>query len=268
MSEETDAPQGGAEGENTPSVVDDAAPAVNADDTAAQDTGTDETGQADETGDSPKRKPWWEKRFDELTAKRYEAERDAAYWRGKAESAKTVDTPQADAPKKPSLEQFDYDEAAYEAALDRFYEERAEKAVERSLEKRTAAQQHQSEIEQAQRRLAEGASKHSGFEAAVSDIPVTDAVRDLLVNDDAAADILYELATNGDVAQFASLSPYRQAIELGKIAARISSPASTPSRNIPPPPPQTVSGLSAGLHKAPEEMSMAEYSKAREAGQI
>ena len=100
----------------------------------------------------------------------------------------------------------------------------------------------------------------------VHDIPITEAVRDLLVHDPHAATILYHVGRDEAVkAHIFSLPPYQQAVELGKIAARLESPAAPKMKPIPPAPPATVGGVSAGLNKSLSEMTMAEYVAARKA---
>jgi hypothetical protein len=93
MSEETDAPQGGAEGVVAPEAVE-----TNAEATTAQPTATESAELADDAGEATeepvKKVPWFQKRIDEVTAQKYEAQRQADYWRGLAEGR----TPQTQAP--------------------------------------------------------------------------------------------------------------------------------------------------------------------------
>jgi hypothetical protein len=254
MSEETDAPQGGADGVDAPEAVE-----SNSEATTEQTTGADEAGQADDAGEEaqPKRVPWFQKRIDEVTAKKYEAEREASYWRGIAEGR---GTPQAQAQPAaetlPTLEQFDYDEAKYQAALTRHITEQAETALDRKLTEREKNNAEFQKNTAAIAKLKAGEAKHSDFIAAVSGITATEAVRDFLLADDAAPSVLYELGKDSAAAErFNNLSPVQQAIELGKRAA---TPKAT-TRTIAPPPPQTVAGLVSGAGKSPEDMSMAEY---------
>lgn len=261
MSEGTDGTIAGAEGTNEtfvqPSTVD-PAPADTSEATTEQTTGTEEPGQAEEPSDQPKRKPWWEKRFDELTAKRYEAERRAAFLEGQLQTFKQPEQPEPT--RLPTLDECGWDESVYQQRTAQFYEDHARRAARDELQSQTAEQQQQSQLQIATERLNTGAGKHPDFMEVVHDIPVTDAVRDLLVNDPNADEILYQAGKDpSEARRIFSLSPYLQAVELGKIAARLEAPKTTAPRNLPPPPPQTVAGLSAGLSKQPEDMSMAEY---------
>lgn len=262
MTEETDAPQGGTEGEAivAPPQVETPAAAETSEDTAEQQTGAETPGQADETGDQPKRKPWWEKRFDELTAKRYDAEREAAYWRGLAEAGRQPAPSQPEPAGPPTLEQCGWDDSEFQRQTADYFRKEAERAAERVIESRTAKDREQAQIQTATAKLQEGAAKHADFMDAVHDIPITPAVTELLATDPNAAEVLYAVGKDSSEARrIFSLSSHLQAVELGKIAARLESPKAPSPKPIPPAPPQTVSGLSAGLNKTPEDMSMAEF---------
>ena len=252
MTDETDAPTGGTEGVIMPEVVETISEA-----TTEQQTEADETGQADDAGEvteEPKRVPWFQKRIDEVTAKKYEAEREAAYWKGIAEGKTPQSQPEA--ASLPTLDQFDYDEAKHQAALAKHFRDEADKAIDEKLTKRQREAAEEQKNETAIAKLREGGSKHPDFIAAVSGIPATEAVRDFILQDSNAADVLYELGKDPAASErFNTLTPYQQAIELGKRAA---TPKAT-ARTIAPPPVQTVAGVISGIGKTPEQMSTAEY---------
>ncbi len=252
MTQETDAPQGGAEGEE-PTAVETPSEA-----TTDQTTGTDDTGQADDAGDepAPKKVPWFQKRIDEVTASKYEAQREAAYWKGIAEGGKApTQAPELSTANLPKLEDFDWDEAKYQVALTKHITDQAERSIDEKLSLRERELTETQKNDKAIANLREGGAKHPDFIAAVSGVKASEAVRDFLLDDNNAATILYELGKDTAAAErFNNLSPVQQAIELGK---RSATPKST--RTIPPPPPETVSGIVSGIGKTPEEMSMAEY---------
>ncbi len=255
MTVETDAPTGGADSAIAPEASETLSEQL-----TEQPTGTDETGQADDAGEEteqPKRVPWFQKRIDEVTAKKYEAERDAAYWRGIAEGKTPAQTPaQPVAETLPRLEDFDYDEGKYQAAMADHFEKRTDRVLDEKLSRREVELTEKQKNETAIERLRNGGSKHPDFIASVSVIKATEAVRDFLLDDDNASTVLYELGKDSAASErFNNLSPVQQAIELGK---RSATPKSN-TRTIAPPPPQTVAGLVSGAGKTPEEMSMAEY---------
>jgi hypothetical protein len=80
MSEETDLQSEGAEG------VEPTAVETNSEATTEQPTGTETPEAADDAGEATeepvKKVPWFQKRIDEVTAQKYEAQRQADYWRG------------------------------------------------------------------------------------------------------------------------------------------------------------------------------------------
>lgn len=255
MTEETDAPQGGTDGIVTHETLDDPSQveAQTSDDTAEQQTEADKTGQADETGDTPKRKPWWEKRFDELTAKRYEAEREAAYYRGIAEGR----TPQA----QPQAEQAPPDRWDDPEGYDRWL---INEAATRAREELTQTQRLSTYGE----KVAKFSEAHPDFAELVThnrDLSVTPNMANVIFESDYGPQVAYHLGQNPQEARrIAALPDYRQAAELGKLEATLSQPKAQQQRTPPPPPPQTVGGVSAGLTKTMEEMSFAEFKAMRD----
>ena len=236
--------------------------------TTDQSTGTETPAEPDAGAeqDKPKQVPWFQKRIDEVTRQKYEEQRRADYLAGQL-AALQAPARQPAPTGPPTEEEYNWDQAAYREALDRYVAEQAEKAADRAFQKRTSEQQQQTQLETATNRLKEGAAKHSDFEAAVHDIPITEAVRELLVGDPNAATILYQVGRDAaEKARIFSLPPYQQAVELGKIAARLESPAPGSPKPIPPAPPATVGAVSAGLSKSLGEMSMAEFIAARNEG--
>lgn len=249
MSEETDAPQGGTEATaiaETSQV--DAAETQSADDTAAQDTGTEESGQADETGEPAKKKPWWEKRFDELTAQKYEAANEAAYWRGIAEG-KTPQAPVQEQQGPPDRwdDPEGYDRWLINQAKVEFREEqKASKVAGSYLE-----------------RVAKFAESKPDYDRVVNNpaLKISPVMAEVIGESELGPEVAYHLGSNpSEAARIASLPHARQAAEIGRLEAKLAQPAAKPQpRTPPPPPPQTVNGLSSGLNKAPEDMTMAEY---------
>jgi hypothetical protein len=251
MTEQTDAQQGGTEVEAIADTSQVESPVQeNAEDTAAQDTGTDDTGQADETGDAPaKKKPWWEKRFDELTAKRYEKEAEAAYWRGIAEGRAPQ---QQEAPQEVGPPDRWEDPEGY----DRWLIDQAKRAVLAETERAQSLRTYEE-------RAAKVRETRPDYDSVVNNpaLRITPTMAEVIKESDVGPEVAYHLGTNPqEAARIASLPQHRQAAELGKLEVRLSQPKPAPqTRTPPPPPPQTVSGISSGINKSPEDMSMAEY---------
>lgn len=251
MTEETDGTIAGTEGVDAPSQVDTAAQPL-ADDTAAQDTGTDEPGQADEPGDPPKRKPWWEKRFDELTAKKYDAEREAAYWRGIAEASRG--SGQSQQQQTPIPDRWE-DPEGYDRYL-------IQQAVSLAKEQTAQELRQQQTFRTYEERENAVRQAKPDYDSVVRDpsLPITPLMAEVIRESDKGPDVAYWLGTNRSEAQrIAGLAPHLQAAALGRIEAGFIAPARAQPRTPPPAPPQTVAGISSGINKSPDDMSMAEY---------
>lgn len=268
MNVETDGQEAGTGAEaiaEAPTQVDNAAAPQNPEDTAGQQTGADEPGQADEAGEPTKRKPWWEKRFDELTRQKYDAQRRADFLEGQlsaiqGNSRTTAPQPQSGLGDPPTIEQFDFDESAYRTAMASY--------VQRAVQEGIAQQREQDQLQQRSMTVLEkveaGRAKYEDFDEVLDRIPMTPAVQQALIEADNTVEASYWLGKNPQEAhRIANLPPIRQTLEIGAISARLAAAASAPNKAqpkpVPPAPPQTVAGLSAGLSKSPDDMSMAEY---------
>ena len=214
-----------------------------------------------------KREPWFQKRINEVTRDKYAAQREAEALRAEIAQLRTP-TP-TEAPKgPPTLDDHGWDEAAYQRATAEYYSKQAEQAAESVFQRQQRKAEETTRMQTVHGKLAEASAKYADFDAAAQMIPTNDAVMEMLTNVPNAVDVLYEVGRNpAEADRIFSLSPYLQTLELGKIAARLESPKPN-NRTIPPPPPQTVGGLSAGLAKRPEDMTTAEYIEARRAGKI
>lgn len=260
MSEETDAPQGGAEAEaivEAPTQVETPSEATTEQPTATETAAEPDAG--DETEEPVKKVPWFQKRINEVTAKVYEKEAEIAYWRGVAQGQpKPEPTRQQDGP--PQLEQFETYED-YERANIAFVVEQRLAQARQQDERQAALRTHH------EREAAFRAAKPD-FDTIVGDptLPITPMMAEVIRESDLGPQVAYHLGTNrNEAARIASLSPQRQAAELGKIEAALTQAPKSSAKPIPPPPPQTVGGVSAGLSKSMEQMSYSEFVKMREA---
>jgi hypothetical protein len=230
-------------------------------------TGTDgdETPDGDEsTADTEPKKPakGVQKRLDELTRLRKDAERDRDHWRELA-MRQTQPVPQAEPQQAapPRQDQFDSYED-FEAA-------RIEYAVEQRLKTAREIEQRESALRSFQGRVEAVRDKLPDYDLYVGDptLTITPLMAEVIRESEVGPEVAYHLGKNRSEAQrIAALPPHRQAAELGRLEAKLSMEQSPPNpnprpnpRNVPPAPPQTVAGLSAGLTKAPDDMSMAEY---------
>lgn len=261
MSEETDAPQG--EPQET-ATVETTSEATTEQPAATETDAQPDTGEQD-SEERVKREPWFTKRIAEVTRQKYEAQREAEALRAQLAQR---DQPQAQPDNgPPTLDDYNWDEAAHRQATATYWQNQAKATVRAELAAERAAEQQTTRMAEIQGKIAEGATRHADFMDAAQLIPTNDAVMDFLSNVPGAVDVLYEVGKSPvEADRIFSLSPYMQAVELGRLAAIRDIPAPAKKRNIPPPPPQTVAGLASGLQKAPDEMSYAEYKQWRDSG--
>lgn len=248
MNELSDAPeQGGAE--------ESAQVETTAEATTAQDA-TDEA--------PPKKVPWFQKRIDEVTRQKYEEQRRADYLQGQIDAlTKGRSAPQQQAETPPDRWE---DPEGYDRWL---INQAAEVAQKRAAED----MQRQQSLRTYEERAAAARQAHPDFDTVVHDpsLPITPQMAEIIRKSDNGPEVAYYLGTNRSEAQrIAALDPIEQAAEMGALRASLKKqPAAQAQTRTPPAaPPKTVSGLSAGLNKDPNEMSMAEYVAARKAGNI
>jgi hypothetical protein len=245
---------------DTPAVVADSAPAP-----VADDQGTIE----DPQGAKPS------KVVSELIAqrkKRQDAEREAAYWKGRAEgqgkpepSAPTV--PSSAAPTAPKLDQYETYEQ-YEAAKDEYLVQLAEHRVVaryQQNEQRKAAET----VEQAfQKRIDAAVKEDPTLVDVLRDptLPISNNMVPALKESENAPKLLRWLDQNRDEARrIANLPPMQAAREMGIIEAKISfaSTVEAPKRvSSAPEPVRTVTPTSSAVVDE-DALSMEEYHKRR-----
>jgi hypothetical protein len=225
------------------------APVENADATTAQPSEADDQGEAsasepsgDQPGDDaaakPKRKHWATERIDDLTRQRREAERQAEYW--KARAGQTVD---------PNT--LDYEEGIAERVSQRNRQEQADTA-------KATAEQLAGEAFNYRETIAR--ERFADYETVTRNpsVPITPAMAEIIRDSDVGPDLAYHLGKNvTEAARIAALPVNHQAVELGKLEARVTAPKPLPDRA--PAPVQPVSGIAAGGSKDPGKMSMTEY---------
>ena len=230
------------------------APVVTPESTTGQPEGADQPDPqsgADDTPDTgddaaakPKRKHWAHERIDELTRQRREAERQAEHW--KARATQTVD---------PSS--LDFEEGIAERTIQRTRQEQADTA--RASVDMLAA-------EAFGYREAEARDRFADYDTVTRNpgIAITPSMAEIIRDSDVGPDLAYHLGKNPvEAAKIAALPPTRQAVELGKLEARVTAPKPLPKQ--PPAPVQPVSGIAAGGTKDPGKMTMAEFKAWREA---
>ena len=103
-------------------------------------------------------------------------------------------------------------------------------------------------------------------------LPITPAMREVILDSDAGPEIAYWLANNREQAErIARLPPHLAALEMGRIEGRMQATkeAARAAKSIPrvsqaPPPPPKVEESATEVEKSPDDMSMSEWLKWRE----
>lgn len=236
-----------------------------------------------------RKKPWFQRRIDEITKQRHEAERRAErleqMMQQIIERTPTGQPPgQQQAPPQappdfqatrpaPTREQYEFDENRYlEAVVDWRIEQREAKAMH---ERRVAEQQQAQQgfvtyfEERRTKCLEEGRTKYPDYEQVVFSLPPQVMNHELAVaifETGSPADIAYHLGKNpAEAERLSKLPPLKKAIELGRLETKITQ-ATRPTSQAPPPPNPVGGRTPAG--KSESAMTMDEWLKARNAGKI
>jgi len=171
-------------------------------------------------------KPGVQARIDELTRSRREAEREAAYWKARAQGPDTAQPPaQPAATFKPPV-QTDYatPEEYQDALVDYKVEQKlAQKDNQKSAEKAVTerAASWQSRLESARTAIPDF---NDVMDAA--EVPVAKHVADLIFEHELGANIAYHFAKNPDLLdKLNSMSPAKAAFEIGKLGDKLEAAA-------------------------------------------
>lgn len=224
-------------------------------------------------------------RIDELTRQKHEARREADYWRQRAEAA--AKPPEAP-PKEPTADQFDnygdYVKALAKWEAKGVFEEQTKERDTRTAAEKQASARASNWVKNTDALKAELPDYHDVVSA--SEVPVTDVVKDLLLDSDAGPRIAYHLSKNPDVAEKLNAMTEREAArEIGRLEVKLAAsapPASdeaaaeieaqTPVAPTPPArkttsAPAPAKPVTAGRSTTPplDKMSQADYEKTRKA---
>lgn len=218
-----------------------------------------------------------QKRIDELTRLRYDAERDRDYWRqlalqqqapAKQEPAK-VETPKP----APKLEEFNYDEAAYQTALYQHVKDEAARVAREEVQQERTREKEQAKKQTFRQRETDFAKANPDYITITRDpsLPFTRELVELAAESEKGPEVLYYLAKNRDIAdRIAELSPVAAAREIGRIEARLEKPATPPALPPPkpavsqaPPPPPRLEASEPAVEADPDKMPMRDWLKWR-----
>lgn len=195
----------------------------------------DDAGDEDESGVQRPTEPgkentpdWLQKKLDKLTAKRRTAESERDYWREqalKSTPAKPADrAAEQEGDGLPTLEQFDYDNEKFQAALTRYHVKQAlnesRQEAEKQKEQQTIAEKHRAWKEKAD----EFAETHPDFHAVALNpsLPVSEVMAEVIRESDVGHELLYFLGKNPEeAARIAQMKPHAVGVALARIEASL-----------------------------------------------
>lgn len=215
-----------------------------------------------------------QKRIDELTRRRYDAERraeqvaaDRDEWRDRAlRVEKPVAPAEEPATAGKTLADFAYDESKYQAHLFKLAEERAVKAAEGVLTQKQTQEARTNLVVAHKGREAAFAKNVSDYFEVAHYAPVSDSMAEIIMESDQSAALAYYLGKNPEVALTISrLSPIQQARELGRIeASKLSDVPKPPQVSGAPPPAPKIAPSNASVDKDPKDWTDKDFAKWRE----
>ena len=256
------------EPENTDVIADE--PEAIAEDITEEESAPSEEAAESETEEKPK-KGGVQKRIDELTRQRYEAEARAEQAEREAAELRQAQTKNGHNANRPTLEQYDYDQDAYEAAMVSW----AEDGLKRQNEAATQAEKARAEqLEQIKRnaeinrKMTEGVTKYPDFIEVVSspDLPslqeINNTAFEAVINSDKMAEISYYLGKNpSEVYEFQNMPPISVMRRVIELESKLGTTRKE-TTNAPPPPKSMNGNADAGIEPSPKkraEMSMDEW---------
>jgi hypothetical protein len=237
---------------------------------------------ADESPDhEPKKSRGVQVRIDELTRNWREAERREAALLDMLQRQQTPAKPEAvveDKPKPtPKLEDFNYDEAAYQAALFQHVKDEAARAAREELRQEKAREQEQAKKQTFKQRETDFAKANPDYFAITRDpsLPFTRELVELVSESEKGPELFHHLAKNRDlVERLSGLSLVAAAREVGRLEAKLDvpppAPALKPAVSKAPPPPPKIDATDATptlrtTDASGDAMSDAEWVKAESA---
>jgi hypothetical protein len=206
----------------------------------------------------------YQKRLDELTRLRRDAERDREYWREIALRSGQQQPTQPAQPAQPSLsppQQKDFQ--TYEEYIDARADWKARTTIAAAQEahKRQSYQLQQEAfqadlVSRRNQALETARTKYPDYHDVIdsSDAPITPAMDMAMVESGMAGDVAYFFGKNSQEAhRIAQLTTAAQMLEIGRIVAKLSAQPAPRTTNAPDPP-RTLSGSSNGPSGAPKDL--------------
>lgn len=250
-----------------PAKIESEAPATEPETAAA----TEPAGETNGDKQEKKGKGGFQKKIDRLTKTVAElrAELDAARTPAKPLAEQSAETePVVAAGKEPKIGDFrsvdEYMEAKTEWLISQKLEQRQQ------LEQRKAEEQNTKEVFDAyNQRVAEVEAEHDDFKEVVGrqDIQIPQSVQLAIFEMENGPEVAYYLGQNPEECEkLCEMSPFRAVIEIGRIADKITGPASAApakQKTNPPPPIRPVGGNASTSSVPLDQLSPVDYIKVR-----
>ena len=216
-----------------------------------------------------------QKRIDRAVREKYEAQAEAKMLKERLDRieqniqervAKPIDNSE---PRIDNFDDFDaYVAAKAEWIASKKINETLNERERRSAEERAAAAHYQA-VDGWNQRLEKATAELPDFKEVIesSDVPMSDFMRDAIVESDLGPKVAYWLANNPEEAKkIASMSPLATVKAIGRIEERLESQAKAPKKPTAAPEPLKPVGGKASVQKDPGQMSDAEYLEWRKKG--
>lgn len=218
-----------------------------------------------------------QKRIDRAVREKYEAQAEAKLLKERLDRieqnlqqnhqpARGIDNSE---PKIENFDDFDkYVAAKAEWIASKKINETLQERERRIAEERVSTA-HAKTVDSWNQRLAEATAELPDFEEVLSssDVPMSDFMRDAIIDSDLGPKVAYWLANNPDEAKkIASMSPLATIKAIGRIEERLESQAKAPKKPTGAPAPLKPVGGKASVQKDPGQMSDAEYLEWRKKG--
>lgn len=190
-------------------------------------------------------------RIDELTRKVRENEREAAFWRARAEAAEKPPAPPA---VKPTPDKFDDYGAYVEALTDWKTDEKLKVTLEARDKQQTEKEQTETRQSTWQQRKAEAAKAIPDLDAVLSasEVPLSLNVQAELLDSEFGPQIAYHLDKHPELAEkLNGMTETQVAREIGRLEATMTAPAPVVEGEPPADPPEPAPVVEAKVTKAP-----------------
>jgi hypothetical protein len=241
----------------------------------------------DDTPPEPEKAKGVQKRIDELTRLRRDAERDRDYWRElHVNSAQQPQQPDQTAQEQPVTQlpvmpdKFDYeDDAQYHSAMSD-YQTNMQKFIRHEAQQLATQQQQQTAQAQAEaarqqtvdtlkQKLSVGSDKYDDFDYVTNDptVPWTPGMAEALVYTENTSDVAYMVSKDRELAaKISQMPPAQAAAEIARLDVKIGAQQKTTTNA--PPPVKPVNTTSGEPSTNPDDLPIDEWVKKREAGEI